>query len=60
MPVNTVLHRVFGLQTEKVTEQRNLQIDELCNCQPSPDIIRTIMLRTMRHNGHMARVGNRK
>jgi hypothetical protein len=53
-----VLRGIFGLKRDKVTgEWRKLHSGELHNLYSSPDIIRQIKSRSMRWEGHVARMG---
>jgi hypothetical protein len=57
---NRVLRRIFGPERDEVTgDWRQLHNEELHNSYSSPDIIRTIKLRTMGWAGHVARMGTR-
>jgi hypothetical protein len=54
---NRVLRGIFGPKMDEMTESwRKLQNEELCNLYSSPSIIRTIMSRSMRLAGHVARM----
>jgi hypothetical protein len=58
---NRVLREIFGLKGGEVTEGwRKLHNEELHNLYCSPSIIRTIELRRMRWEGHVARMGAKK
>jgi hypothetical protein len=51
----------IGPKTDEVTgEWRRLHKAELNDRYSSPNIIRVIKSRTMRHTGHVARMGNRR
>jgi hypothetical protein len=53
-----VLRRIFGLKTEEETlGWSKLHIEELCYFYYSPDIIRMIVARRMRWEGHVACMG---
>jgi hypothetical protein len=55
---NRVLRRIFGQERDEVTgECRKLHNEELRDLYSSPSIIRIIKSRTMRWEGHVARMG---
>jgi hypothetical protein len=56
-----VLRRIFGPKRDEVTEEwRKLHNKELHDLYSSPSIIRIIMSRRMRWEGHVARIGEKK
>jgi hypothetical protein len=58
---NRVLRRIFGPKRDEVTgEWRKLHNKELHDLCSSPSIIRIIMLRKMRWDGHVARMGEKR
>jgi hypothetical protein len=58
---NRVLRRIFGPKRDGVTGgRRKLHNEELHNLCSSPNIIRMIMSRRLRWEGHVARMGERR
>jgi hypothetical protein len=54
---NRVLRRIFGPKREEVVGgRRRLNNEELHNLYPSPNIIKVIIIRSMRFVGHVARM----
>jgi hypothetical protein len=57
---NRVLRRIFGPKRDEVTGVwRKLHNEELHDLYSSPSIIRIIKSRSMRWEGHVARMGRR-
>jgi hypothetical protein len=57
---NRVLRRIFGPKRDEVRGGwRKLHNEELHNLYSSPSIIRMMTSRTMRWEGHVARIGRR-
>ena len=55
---NRVLRRIFGPKTEEVTgEWRKLHNEELNDMYCLPNIVRVIKWRSIRWEGHVARMG---
>jgi hypothetical protein len=60
-PENRVLRRIFGPKRDEVTgEWRKLHNKELHNLYSSLSIIRLIKTRSMRWEGHVARMGKKR
>jgi hypothetical protein len=57
---NRVLRRIFGSKGDEVTgNQRKLHTEQLHKLHSSPNVIRTIKIRSMRWAGHVARMAIR-
>jgi hypothetical protein len=57
---NRVLRRIFGPKRDEVTgDWRKLHNEKLRNLYSSPNIIRMIKTRRMRHAEHLARLGEK-
>jgi hypothetical protein len=57
---NRVLRRIFGPKRDEVTDWRKLHNEEFHNLYSSPSIIRMKKSRTIRREGHVARMGEKR
>jgi hypothetical protein len=58
---NRVLRRIFGIKRDEVTgEWRKLHNEELNDLYCSPNVVRVFKSRTVRWEGHVACVGERR